>query len=97
MAQVSTYPHVDFDLSFEVATDTAADDLLAATKAVSPLLEKATIFDDYRGGESGQRAVAIRYRLRAPDRTLDAEEIAVERSKMIQMAVDHGAKLRGGS
>ncbi len=97
MAQVSTYPHVDFDLSFEVATDTAADDLLAATKAVSPLLEKATIFDDYRGGESGQRAVAIRYRLRAPDRTLDADEIAVERSKMIQMAVDHGAELRGGS
>ncbi|MDJ0954553.1 MAG: phenylalanine--tRNA ligase subunit beta [Acidimicrobiia bacterium] len=96
MRQVSTYPHVDFDLSFEVDIGTNAGGLVAATVGVSELVESASIFDDYRSG-SGERAVAIRYRLRAPDRTLDSDEIAGEREKMINEAAAQGAVLRGGS
>jgi phenylalanyl-tRNA synthetase beta chain len=96
MASVSNYPHVDFDLSFEVEMDSSAADLLAATGVVSPLLETGRIFDDYRS-DDGERAVAIRYRLRAPDRTLDADEISAVRDKMIEAAASEGAKLRGGA
>ena len=95
MASVSNYPHVDFDLSFEVEMDASAGDLLGATGAVSSLLEFGRIFDDYRS-DRGERAVAIRYRLRAPDRTLDADEIAAVRDKMIKAAASEGARLRGG-
>lgn len=95
MAQVSTFPHVDFDLSFEVAMDAAAGDVVAATSACSPLVERARIFDDYRDVEGGLRAVAVRYRLRAPDRTLETDEIAVIRREMIETAATAGATLRG--
>jgi phenylalanyl-tRNA synthetase beta chain len=96
MEQVSSYPFVDFDLSFEVDLDTEAASLLAATRGLSDLIESAAIFDDYRN-ERGERAIAIRYRLRARDRTLDSEEISAERQKMIEKAAAHGASLRGGA
>ena len=96
MQQVSTYPFVDFDLSFEVALDASAADLVAATRQASRLVETASIFDDYRS-DNGERAVAIRYRLRASDRTLDSAEIAAERNRMIEKAADQGATLRGGA
>jgi len=95
LAPVSTFPHVDFDLSFEVDVTAAAGELLAATRAASDLVENARIFDDYRDPDRGLRAVAIRYRLRAEDRTLGAEEIAAERQRMIDVAAAHGAHLRG--
>ncbi|MDJ0925839.1 MAG: phenylalanine--tRNA ligase subunit beta [Acidimicrobiia bacterium] len=95
MAAVSTFPHVDFDLSFEVALDTAGGDLAAATQSVSDLVERAVIFDDYREKDTELRAVAVRYRLRAPDRTLDADEIADVRARMIEVAAARGATLRG--
>ncbi len=96
MKPVSTYPHVDFDLSFEVGLEAKAADVVSATVAGSPLVESATVFDDYRGSDGG-RAIAIRYRLRAADRTLDADEIAGERDKMIKEAAAQGATLRGGA
>ncbi|MCP4304429.1 MAG: phenylalanine--tRNA ligase subunit beta [bacterium] len=95
MAPVSNYPHVDFDLSFEVAMDATANDIVTTTRNASSLVERAEIFDDYR--DSGERAIAIRYRLRASDRTLEADEISTERSKMIEEAAARGAKLRGGA
>ncbi len=97
MTPVSTFPHVDFDLSFEVAADLAAADLISSTTAVSPLIERARVFDDYRDPDTGLRAVAIRYRLRAQDRTLSGDEVAAERGKMIEKAAELGATLRGGS
>jgi phenylalanyl-tRNA synthetase beta chain len=95
MTPVSTYPHAEFDLSFEVATDYPAADLVSATSRTSDLVESASIFDDYRS-ERGERAVAIRYRLRAEDRTLDAAEEAAVRQRMIDEAAAEGATLRGG-
>jgi phenylalanyl-tRNA synthetase beta chain len=96
MELVSTFPHVDFDLSFEVEIEASAATLLAGTRAASDLVERVTVFDDYRDLERGLRAVGLRYRLRAPDRTLDADEIAAERSRMIERAAVLGATLRGG-
>jgi phenylalanyl-tRNA synthetase beta chain len=96
MAAVSTFPHVDFDLSFEVAMHAAAGDLLMLTQGVSDLVESAGVFDDYRNPERNLRAIAIKYRLRAADRTLQADEIAAIRQRMIDEAAATGAKLRGG-
>jgi phenylalanyl-tRNA synthetase beta chain len=95
MDVVSTFPHVDFDLSFEVGIHASAAELLAATEAASDLVERARVFDDYRDDGGGLRAVGLRYRLRAADRTLDADEIAAERTRMIQRAATLGATLRG--
>lgn len=97
MTPVSTFPHVDFDLSFEVPMDAAAGEVASATGAVSDLVERAMIFDDYRDPTRGLRAVAVRYRLRAPDRTLEADEIAAVRAAMIEAAAAHGATLRGAA
>jgi phenylalanyl-tRNA synthetase beta chain len=94
----SLYPHVEFDLSFLVADDTRAADLVEITVgAVSDLVETARVFDEFKGesvGE-GRKAIAIGYRLRAPDRTLDAKEIGTLRQAMIDAAVASGATLRG--
>ena len=97
MRPISTFPHVDFDLSFELEATASAGNLAAATAQVSTLVEDARVFDDYRDDEAGLRAVAVRYRLRAPDRTLNAEEIAAERQRMIDEAGELGARLRGES
>ena len=94
----SVYPHVDFDLSFVVSDDTPADDLVAATVGHGGgLIEFARVFDEFRGDSVGEgnKALAIRYRLRASDRTLEAREIGEVRQSMIDAAVSIGATLRG--
>jgi phenylalanyl-tRNA synthetase beta chain len=97
-ASPSSFPHVDFDLSFVVPDELPVADLIAATTlAGEGLFESARVFDVFRGPgvESGRRAVAIRYRLRAPDHTLTNEEVAPVRSAMIAAAESLGARLRG--
>jgi phenylalanyl-tRNA synthetase beta chain len=95
MQPVSTFPHVDFDLSFDVPAALPAADVVAATAAVSELVERADVFDEYRHPETAERSLAVRYRLRAPDRTLDGDEIATIRTRMIAAADGLGASLRG--
>jgi phenylalanyl-tRNA synthetase beta chain len=94
----SVYPPVDFDLSFLIADEIPVSALLDATMAAGAgLVESAHVFDEFRGkgvGE-GERAVALRYRLRAPDRTLTNEEAAPVREAMIEAAHGLGAQLRG--
>jgi len=91
----SVYPHVDFDLSFRVSEDTPAGELLAVTSAAAgDLLESSWVFDEFRPAV-GERAVAIRYRLRASDRTLTGEEVAGVRQAMIEAGAGMGAVLRG--
>jgi phenylalanyl-tRNA synthetase beta chain len=94
----STFPHVDFDLSFLVAEETTAADVVRVTSnATDGLLESADVFDVFTGGnvDPGQKAMAIRYRLRAPDRTLEQKEIGTIRQAMIDAAAEIGATLRG--
>ena len=93
----STYPHVDFDLSFDVSPDLRAADLVAATAGVSAMVESAEVFDEYRPEDTDGRSIAVQYRLRAPDRTLASEEIAATRDQMITTAAELGASLRGAA
>ena len=94
----SLYPHVDFDLSFLVSNDVAAASILnATTRAADGLVEEAHVFDEFRGEGVGDanKALAIRYRLRAADRTLEQKEIGTVRQAMIDAAGEVGARLRG--
>ncbi len=91
----STYPHVDFDLSFDLPAVFPAAQLVAATSAASPLVESVELFDEYRPNGGAVRSVAIRYRLRAADRTLESGEITAARREMIAAAAVLGATLRG--
>lgn len=95
MVPISTYPHVDFDLSFEIPRDLAGNDLVEATAKASTLLEKATVFDDFVHPVSGERSIAIKYRLRASDRTLSRDEIEAQRTAFVKAAASLGARLRG--
>lgn len=97
-ASPSSYPPVDFDLSFLVPDTVSAGALVEATVAGGGrLVESTEVFDVFRDAEmaAGERALAVRYRLRAPDRTLDASEIAGVRARMIESASRLGARLRG--
>jgi phenylalanyl-tRNA synthetase beta chain len=94
----SPYPHVDFDLSFLVSEDVAAASILnVTTSAADGLVEEAHVFDEFRGEGvgDGNKALAIRYRLRAADRTLEQKEIGAVRQAMIDAAGEVGARLRG--
>jgi phenylalanyl-tRNA synthetase beta chain len=94
----STFPHVDFDLSFMVPDEVAARTLLEVTTAAGDgLVEGVRVFDEFKGDAVGEgtRALAIRYRLRAPDRTLEQKEIGAIRQSMIDAAGELGATLRG--
>jgi phenylalanyl-tRNA synthetase beta chain len=97
-ASPSVFPPIDFDLSFVCPPGLGAADLVeATTKAGGDLVERARVFDEYRGPglDEGERALAIRYRLRAPDRTLTNEEVAPVRQAMIEAAAELGCELRG--
>jgi phenylalanyl-tRNA synthetase beta chain len=94
----SVFPHVDFDLSFLIDADATAASLLAVTTGAGRgLVESADVFDEFRGEtlSEGKKALAIRYRLRANDRTLQTAEIASVRKAMIAAAADIDAELRG--
>ncbi len=94
----SVYPPVDFDLSFLLADNNPVSGVLEATiDAGSGLVESAYVFDEFKGAgiDEGERAVAIRYRLRAPDRTLTNEEVSPVREAMIEAGRVLGAQLRG--
>ncbi|HZD24161.1 MAG TPA: hypothetical protein VE569_12290, partial [Acidimicrobiia bacterium] len=98
MRRPSVFPHVDFDLSFVVSATTAAGDVVAVTtQAAAELVESATVFDEFRGGSlaENEKALAITYRLRAWDRTLEQKEIGSIRQRMIETAEEIGARLRG--
>lgn len=94
----SPYPPVDFDLSFEVEGSVPASDLVAAvSEGGGNLVESVNVFDEFHGGDlgEGQKALALRVRLRAPDRTLEAGEITEVRQGMVDSAASIGAGLRG--
>jgi phenylalanyl-tRNA synthetase beta chain len=92
----STFPPVEFDLAFLVDRDVPATRLLAVTVgAGSDLVASARVFDEYSGRSDGRKSLAIRYELRAPDRTLTNEEVAPIQRAMVDAAASVGAELRG--
>lgn len=94
----SVYPPVEFDLAFLVPAEMTAARLAGClVGAAQGLVEDWSVFDEYVGEkvETGYRSLALRFRLRAPDRTLTGDEVAPVRVGMVAAAEAMGAKLRG--
>ncbi|MGB7415720.1 MAG: phenylalanine--tRNA ligase subunit beta, partial [Thermosynechococcaceae cyanobacterium] len=76
----STYPAVDRDLAFFIATDipvqTIEKIIWKAAKS-GQLLDSVELFDEYKGESvpEGQRSLAFRLIYRASDRTLTEEDV----------------------
>ncbi|RMI08975.1 phenylalanine--tRNA ligase subunit beta [Cellulomonas triticagri] len=101
--EVSTFPVAKEDVALVVPSDVAAADVLDAVRtgaAGSPagdVLESARLFDVYTGEQvgEGRQSLAFALRLRAPDRTLTAEETAAVRASVVAEAERRfGATLR---
>jgi phenylalanyl-tRNA synthetase beta chain len=76
----SRFPPVDRDIAIVVDEDVPHAQVIAAIReAGGPLLERGELFDVYRGEPipSGRKSLAFALRYRAPDRTLDDEEVSV--------------------
>ena len=96
---VGTQPMAKEDLAVIVDESIPAE-LIAATlrEGGGDLLESVRLFDIYAGPQvpEGSRSLAFALRMRAPDRTLSAEEIAGVRDGALNLATErHGAVLRG--
>ena len=75
--QPPRYPAIVQDLAVTVAADRHAGDALDAIhETQEPLLERAELYDEYRGGSlgAGRKGWTFRLTFRAPDRTLTGEE-----------------------
>jgi phenylalanyl-tRNA synthetase beta chain len=93
---VSPYPPADRDVALTVESRVPVATVEAALReGAGPLLESLRLFDVYDLGE-GQRSLAFRLILRAPDRTLTAEEANAVRDAAVSVAVERtGARQRG--
>ncbi|MBN2113776.1 MAG: phenylalanine--tRNA ligase subunit beta [Acidimicrobiia bacterium] len=96
----SPYPPVVFDLAFDLAEEVPAGALLAAVcAAAGPLLERAEIFDVFRGAAlgEGRKSLAMRLTFRDPRRTLtDADLVPIRASIIEGVASSLQGRLRGG-
>ncbi|MFC4556409.1 phenylalanine--tRNA ligase subunit beta [Georgenia faecalis] len=95
---VSTYPPGKEDVALVVDTGVPAADVLAAVRAgAGELAEEVRLFDVYTGDQlgEGKKSLAFALRLRAPDRTLTAQETAEVRERIVAAAREQvGAELR---
>jgi phenylalanyl-tRNA synthetase beta chain len=95
---MSTYPPATFDLAVVVAGEIPAAAVGAALRAgAGEYVEQVRLFDVYTGDQvpAGHRSLAFAFRLRAPDRTLTADDVAAARSGAVASAErELGARLR---
>jgi phenylalanyl-tRNA synthetase beta chain len=96
---VSAFPAATVDIAVTVHGDLPVAELEAALRAgAGELLEAIRLFDVYSGEQvaAGRKSVAFALRLRAPDRTLTADEVsAVRDGAVTEAARRFGAELRG--
>ena len=96
---ISSFPAATLDLALVVGAHVPAAEVAAAVRAgAGPLLEELRLFDVYTGAQVGQgaKSLAFALRLRAPDRTLTAEETSAVRDAAVAEAARRcGATLRG--
>jgi phenylalanyl-tRNA synthetase beta chain len=96
--EVSPYPEVRQDLAFVVDEDVPAAELLAALReAAGPSLRSSSVFDEYRGEQTGagKRSLAFRVAFGSPQRTLTDEEAADVRARIVEVLEQRfGAVLR---
>lgn len=97
---VGAQPLAKEDIALVVAESVPAADVEQAIReGAGDLCEDVRLFDVYVGPQvpQGHRSLAFALRLRAPDRTLSAEDIAgVREGAIAEAARRHGAVLRGG-
>lgn len=82
-----TTPAAEFDLALLVPNDMPAARVEQALRsAAGELLERLTLFDEYRGDAvpAGHRSLAWRLTFRHPERTLREKEIAGRREKLLR-------------
>jgi phenylalanyl-tRNA synthetase beta chain len=95
---LSTYPLATSDVALVVAADVPAADVEIALRAgAGPLLEALRLFDVYVGPgvPEGNRSLAYRLSLRAPDHTLTADEAnAIRDAAVAEAGRRVGAVLR---
>jgi phenylalanyl-tRNA synthetase beta chain len=96
---ISSYPVATLDVALVVDADVPAGRVEAALRTgAGTLLESLRLFDVYSGPQvgPGRKSLAFALRLRAPDRTLTAEEAtAVRDAAVAAAAAETGAVLRG--
>lgn len=101
-APLPRFPAAAEDFAFLAPEDTAAGDLVREAES-HPLVVEARVFDDYRltegqGAESaasGSRSLGVRVLYRAPNRTLNENDIAkVRRTILKRMKSKLGAVVR---
>ncbi len=94
----SSFPVAKVDVALVVEERVAAADLRATlAEGAGDLVESIRLFDVYVGEQVGEghKSLAFALRLRAPDRTLTDEEVAVARDEAVTLAARrHGAVLR---
>lgn len=99
LGRLSTFPPALLDVALVVDEDVPAADVESALRdGAGALLEGMRLFDVYSGEQvgAGRRSLAYSLRLRAPDRTLTAEEtLSVRDAAVAEAARRHGAVLRG--
>jgi phenylalanyl-tRNA synthetase beta chain len=94
---VAGHPLAKEDFAFVVDASVAAGDLVAALRAGHEFVEDVRVFDVYQGAQvgEGKKSVAVNVVMRAPDRTLSADDVLAVRTALIAVARDSvGAALR---
>ena len=96
---VGTQPVAKEDIALVVPGDVPAAEVAASVhEGGGDLVESVRLFDVYTGPQvpEGAKSLAFSLRLRAPDRTLSAEEITAVRDGVLALVADrHGGTLRG--
>jgi phenylalanyl-tRNA synthetase beta chain len=94
------YPAVERDIAFVLDHTIQAQQLVhTAQKLVNKeLLESSYIFDEFRSPEmkqKGERSLALRFRFRSPERTLEEAEIDTMMNNVVEgLQKELNAKLR---
>jgi phenylalanyl-tRNA synthetase beta chain len=80
---LTSFPAIRQDLAFWIPADRTAAELVEVVRgAGGKLLRDVRVFDVY--AREGQTSLAVRLEFRAADRTLTDEEIAPQRSKIVE-------------
>jgi phenylalanyl-tRNA synthetase beta chain len=97
----SRFPAADRDISFFIDESIPHADLEAAIEeAAGDLLESVRLFDVFRGGSvpAGRQSLAFALRYRAPDRTLEDDEVSAAHARVEEsLHTRFGAEIRGRS
>ncbi len=98
--ELSEYPPVRRDLAVTAPEDEAAAGLEETARAAGgELLDRLRLFDVYRGEgiEEGRRSLAFRFEFRAPERTLEEDEVDRAMERIVErLEEEHGALVRSG-